>query len=263
MVELPKRSDLEKIMIIGSGPIIIGQAAEFDFSGSQACQSIREEGYKSVLVNSNPATIQTDMEIADTIYIEPLTMHFVERIIEKEKPDGILSGMGGQTALNICSELAENGVLKRFDVELLGTQLEAIAAAEDRDLFRKAMRKIGLRIPKSGIATNMDKARAIADEIGFPIIIRPAFTLGGTGGGVAYNPEELEKLAKGGIDASLINQVMLEESVLGWKEYELEVMRDQADQCVVICSIENMDVTERKPLSKWHGQEMKAACTLC
>jgi carbamoyl-phosphate synthase large subunit len=238
---MPKRTDINKILIIGAGPIIISQACEFDYSGTQACKALKEEGFEVVLVNSNPATIMTDPEMTDKTYIEPVTPETVAMIIERERPDALLPTLGGQTGLNTAIEVADIGVLDIFQVEMIGASVESIKKAEDRDLFRKAMKKIGLRIPKSGIATNMDKARAIANEIGFPIIIRPAFTLGGTGGGVAYNPEELEKLAKGGIDASLISQVMLEESVLGWKEYELEVMRDRNDNVVIVCSIENMD----------------------
>jgi len=238
---MPKRTDINKILIIGAGPIIISQACEFDYSGTQACKALKEEGFEVVLVNSNPATIMTDPEMTDKTYIEPVTPEAVAMIIEKERPDALLPTLGGQTGLNTAIEVADIGVLDIFHVEMIGASVESIKKAEDRDLFRKAMKKIGLRTPKSGIATNMNKARAIADEIGFPIIIRPAFTLGGTGGGVAYNPEELEKIAKGGIDASLISQVMLEESVLGWKEYELEVMRDRNDNVVIVCSIENMD----------------------
>ena len=238
---MPKRKDIKKILIIGAGPIIISQACEFDYSGTQACKALKEEGFEVILVNSNPATIMTDPEMTDKTYIEPVTPETVAMIIERERPDALLPTLGGQTGLNTAIEVAEIGVLDIFGVEMIGASVESIKKAEDRDLFRKAMKKIGLRIPKSGIATDMDKARAIADEIGFPIIIRPAFTLGGTGGGVAYNPEELEKLAKGGIAASLISQVMLEESVLGWKEYELEVMRDRNDNVVIVCSIENMD----------------------
>ncbi len=242
MIELPKRKDLEKIMIIGSGPIIIGQAAEFDFSGSQACQSIREEGYKTVLVNSNPATIQTDLEMADTIYIEPLTVRFIEKIIEKELPDGILSGMGGQTALNICSELAEIGVLKKHDVELLGTQLEAIATAEDRDLFRELMHKINEPVPRSrAVGSIEDALKTVKDIGGFPVLIRPAYTLGGTGGGIAHNKEDLESVVGRGLVYSRIHQVLVEESVLGWKEYEYEVMRDCVNTCITVCNMENLD----------------------
>ncbi|UCE39547.1 MAG: carbamoyl-phosphate synthase large subunit [Thermoplasmata archaeon] len=230
-------------MIIGSGPIIIGQAAEFDFSGSQACQSVREEGYKTVLVNSNPATIQTDMEMADTIYIEPLTLEFVERIIEKEQPDGILSGMGGQTALNICSELAERGILKKYDVELLGTQLEAIATAEDRDLFRTLMNDINEPVPKSRAVNSIEEAiETVPDVNGYPVLIRPAYTLGGTGGGIAHNKKELESVVGRGLVYSRIHQVLIEESVLGWKEYEYEVMRDSVNTCITVCNMENLDM---------------------
>ncbi len=242
VVDLPKRSDIEKIMIIGSGPIIIGQAAEFDFSGSQACQSVREEGYRTVLVNSNPATIQTDMEMADTIYIEPLTYQFVEKIIEKEMPDGILSGMGGQTALNICSELAEQGALKRYDVELLGTQLEAIATAEDRELFRVLMNKIKEPVPRSKACCSIEESIETVEDIGgYPVLIRPAYTLGGTGSGIAHNRQELESVVGRGLVYSRIHQVLIEESVLGWKEYEYEVMRDSVNTCITVCNMENLD----------------------
>ena len=238
---MPKRTDIQKILIIGAGPIIISQACEFDYSGTQACKALKEEGYEVVLVNSNPATIMTDPEMADHTYIEPVTPEAVARIIEKERPDVLLPTLGGQTGLNTAVKVAERGVLEKFDVELIGANLDSIQKAEDRDLFRKAMDNIGLRIPRSGIATTMDEARRIVADIGYPIIIRPSFTLGGTGGGVAYNPEDLEKIAKAGLDASLNTQVMLEESVLGWKEYELEVMRDKNDNVVIICSIENID----------------------
>jgi carbamoyl-phosphate synthase large subunit len=230
-------------MIIGSGPIIIGQAAEFDFSGSQACQSIRDEGYKTILVNSNPATIQTDMEMADTVYVEPLTMNFVKRIIEKEKPHGILSGMGGQTALNMCSELAESGFLKENGVELLGTQLEAIATAEDRDLFRNLMHEISEPVPKSRAVNSLEEAIAAVNEVnGYPVLIRPAYTLGGTGGGIAFDEEELESVVGKGLVYSRIHQVLIEESVLGWKEYEYEVMRDSVNTCITVCNMENLDM---------------------
>jgi carbamoyl-phosphate synthase large subunit len=230
-------------MIIGSGPIIIGQAAEFDFSGSQACQSIRDEGYKTVLVNSNPATIQTDMEMADTVYMEPLTLNFVKRIIQKEKPHGILSGMGGQTALNMCSELAESGFLKEHGVELLGTQLEAIATAEDRDLFRKLMYEIKEPVPKSKAVNSLEEAIATVEEVnGYPVLIRPAYTLGGTGGGIAFNKEDLESVVGRGLVYSRIHQVLIEESVLGWKEYEYEVMRDSVNTCITVCNMENLDM---------------------
>ena len=238
---MPKRTDIHKILIIGAGPIIISQACEFDYSGTQACKALKEEGYEVVLVNSNPATIMTDPETADQTYIEPVTPETVAKVIERERPDALLPTLGGQTGLNTAIEVARMGVLDKFGVEMIGASIESIKKAEDRDLFRNAMERIGLRIPKSGIATDMVNVAAIADEIGFPIIVRPSFTLGGTGGGVAYNPEELEKMSRAGLDASLIGQVMLEESVLGWKEYELEVMRDNNDNVVIVCSIENLD----------------------
>jgi carbamoyl-phosphate synthase large subunit len=238
---MPKRTDIHKILIIGAGPIIIGQACEFDYSGTQACKALKEEGYEVVLVNSNPATIMTDPETADRTYIEPVTPEAVAKIIEKERPDALLPTLGGQTGLNTAVEVAKMGVLDQFGVELIGACLDAIEKAESRDRFREAMNRIGLRIPNSGIANTIEQAREIADTIGFPLIVRPSYTLGGTGGGVAYNPEDLEKIAKAGLDASLTSQVMLEESVLGWKEYELEVMRDHADNVVIICSIENLD----------------------
>ena len=238
---MPKRTDIKKILIIGAGPIIISQACEFDYSGTQACKALREEGYEVVLVNSNPATIMTDPEMAHRTYIEPVIPEAVARIIEKERPDALLPTLGGQTGLNTAISVAKMGILDRYGVEMIGASVASINKAEDRDLFRKAMNNIGLRIPRSGIANSMSDVRKIADDIGFPIIVRPAFTLGGTGGGVAYNPEELELYAKAGLDASLITQVMLEESVLGWKEYELEVMRDKNDNVVIICSIENLD----------------------
>jgi len=238
---MPKRTDINKILIIGAGPIIISQACEFDYSGTQACKALKEEGYEVVLVNSNPATIMTDPEMADRTYIEPVTPEFVAKIIEKERPDALLPTLGGQTGLNTAIGVSELGVLDKYGVEMIGASIESIQKAEDRDLFRNAMNRINLRIPKSGIAHTMDEVRDIAKEIGFPIIVRPSFTLGGTGGGVAYNQEFLEQLGKAGLDASMISQVMLEESVLGWKEYELEVMRDHNDNVVIICSIENMD----------------------
>ncbi|MBI0583486.1 MAG: carbamoyl-phosphate synthase large subunit [Methanomassiliicoccus sp.] len=237
-----KRTDLKKIMVIGSGPIVIGQAAEFDFSGTQACRSLREEGYTTVLVNSNPATIQTDVETADIVYIEPLNAETVARIAEKEKVDGILSGMGGQTALNICSELAENGTLDRLGIKLLGTQPEAIALSEDRELFREMMIRIGEPIPKSRTVHSVEEALEAAREIGtYPVLVRPAYTLGGTGGGIAYSEEELITITGRGLIYSRIHQVLIEESVLGWKEFEYEVMRDSNDNCIIICSMENLD----------------------
>ncbi len=238
---MPRRNDLHRILLIGSGPIIIGQGAEFDYSGTQAAKALREEGYEVILVNSNPATIMTDPEVADRTYIEPVTPEFVERIIEREKPDALLPTMGGQTALNVAMALHENGVLAKHGVELIGANARAIALAEDRKLFGEAMIKIGLKCPEGKIATTWDEAVAIADWTGFPAIIRPAFTLGGTGGGIAYNREEYERIVKYGLDQSPISQVLIERSLIGWKEYELEVMRDSADNVVIVCSIENLD----------------------
>ena len=238
-----KRTDLKKIMVIGSGPIVIGQAAEFDFSGTQACRSLREEGYKTVLVNSNPATIQTDVDTADIVYIEPLNTETVARIAEKEKVDGILSGMGGQTALNICSELAENGTLDRLGIKLLGTQPRAIALSEDRELFREMMIQIGEPIPRSKTIHSVDEAIEAAKDLGgkYPVLVRPAYTLGGTGGGIAHDEEELISISGRGLIYSRIHQVLIEESVLGWKEFEYEVMRDGKDNCIIICTMENLD----------------------
>src|SRR6056297_55731 len=238
---MPKREDIHKILIIGAGPIIISQACEFDYSGTQACKALKEEGYEVVLVNSNPATIMTDPEMADRTYIEPVTPKSVEMIIERERPDALLPTLGGQTGLNTAVAVAEKGVLKKFGVEMIGASPASIQKAEARDPFRRAMEKIGLRIPKSDFARDMDAVWRIAETIGYPIIVRPSFTLGGTGGGVAYNPEDLKNMAEAGLDASMTTQVMLEESVLGWKEYELEVMRDKNDNVVIVCSIENMD----------------------
>ncbi|MDZ4164246.1 MAG: carbamoyl-phosphate synthase large subunit [Smithellaceae bacterium] len=238
---MPKREDIKKILIIGSGPIIIGQACEFDYSGTQACKSLREEGYEVVLINSNPATIMTDPEMADRTYVEPINPEALEKIIARERPDALLPTLGGQTGLNNAVALAESGVLARYGVEMIGANLEAIHKAEDRGKFRQAMERIGLNVPRSGFARNMEEVFTISAEIGFPIIIRPSFTMGGRGSGVAYNREELALIAKEGLDASMIHEIMLEESILGWKEYELEVMRDRADNVVIICSIENMD----------------------
>ena len=238
---MPRRTDLNKILIIGSGPIIISQACEFDYSGTQACKALREEGFEIVLVNSNPATIMTDPEMAHRTYIEPVTPEIVAKIIERERPQALLPTLGGQTGLNTAVAVAEMGVLDAFGVEMIGASLPVIKKAEDRDEFRRAMWKIGLRVPESVIVTSLEQARESAEKIGYPIIIRPSFTLGGTGGGVAYNREEFELLVNAGLEASMIHQVMLEESVLGWKEYELEVMRDFKDNVVIICSIENFD----------------------
>jgi len=239
---MPRRDDLHKILLLGSGPIVIGQASEFDYSGTQACKALREEGYEVVLVNSNPASIMTDPETADRTYIEPLTPEIVEKVIDKERPDALLPTMGGQTALNVAVALAKSGVLEKYGVELIGAKLPAIEMAEDRLLFKEAMARIGVGVCPSGIAHNLEEARAIAQQIGsYPLIIRPAFTLGGTGGGISYNQEEYEEMAQGGIDASPVSQILVEQSLLGWKEYELEVMRDLADNVVIICSIENID----------------------
>ncbi|XP_031280707.1 carbamoyl-phosphate synthase large chain, chloroplastic-like [Pistacia vera] len=240
--KLGKRTDIKKILILGAGPIVIGQACEFDYSGTQACKALKEEGYEVVLINSNPATIMTDPDLADRTYITPMTPELVEQVLEKERPDALLPTMGGQTALNLAVALAESGALEKYGIELIGAKLEAIKKAEDRDLFKQAMKNIGVNTPPSGIGKTLDECIAIANEIGeFPLIIRPAFTLGGTGGGIAYNKEEFESICKAGLAASLTSQVLVEKSLLGWKEYELEVMRDLADNVVIICSIENID----------------------
>ncbi|GIW46458.1 MAG: carbamoyl-phosphate synthase (glutamine-hydrolyzing) [Deltaproteobacteria bacterium] len=238
---MPKRTDIKKILVIGSGPIVIGQACEFDYSGTQACKALKEEGYEVVLVNSNPATIMTDPAFSDRTYIEPLTPHIVEKIIERERPHALLPTLGGQTALNIAVELAQSGVLDRYGVELIGAKLPAIKKAENRELFKESMLRIGLEVPKSGVAHSMDEAWKVVEEVGFPAIIRPSFTLGGTGGSIAYNREEFEEFAKIGLESSPVREILIEESVLGWKEFELEVMRDRKDNVVIICSIENLD----------------------
>jgi carbamoyl-phosphate synthase large subunit len=238
---MPKRTDLESILIIGAGPIVIGQACEFDYSGAQACKALRQEGYRVILVNSNPATIMTDPEMADAIYIEPITWRTVERIIAKEKPDAVLPTMGGQTALNCALDLVREGVLEKHGVELIGASREAIDTAEDRDLFRKAMAEIGLATPKAGLAHTLEEALAVQGEVGYPTIIRPSFTMGGSGGGIAYNRDEFIEIVERGLDLSPTNECLIEESVLGWKEYEMEVVRDKADNCIIVCSIENLD----------------------
>src|SRR6201991_3348249 len=245
---MPKRSDLKSILIIGAGPIIIGQACEFDYSGAQACKALREEGFRVVLVNSNPATIMTDPEMADVTYIEPITWQVVEKIIAKERPDAILPTMGGQTALNCALDLHKHGVLAKYSVEMIGANEHAIEKAEDRLKFKDAMTGIGLHSAKSGIAHSMEDALAVQKRIthdiggtGFPMVIRPSFTLGGTGGGIAYNPDEFEEICKRGLDLSPTNELLIEESLIGWKEYEMEVVRDKADNCIIICSIENLD----------------------
>ena len=238
---MPKRDDIKSIMIIGAGPIVIGQACEFDYSGTQACKALKDEGYRIILVNSNPATIMTDPDLAHATYIEPITPEIVAQIIEKERPDAILPTMGGQTALNCALSLNRMGVLERFNVELIGARAEAIDKAEDRELFREAMAHIGLETPKSELAHNMAEAFSALEIIGLPAIIRPSFTLGGTGGGIAYNREEYLEIIERGLDASPTSEVLVEQSVLGWKEYEMEVVRDKDDNCIIICSIENID----------------------
>ena len=238
---MAKRTDIKSILIIGAGPIIIGQACEFDYSGVQACKALREEGYKVILINSNPATIMTDPATADVKYIETITWQTVEKIIAKEKPEAILPTMGGQTALNCALDLWRHGVLEKYGVELIGASPAAIDKAEDRQKFKEAMTKIGLGSARSGIAHTLDEAWAVQKSVGFPVVIRPSFTLGGTGGGIAYNPEEFEVICKRGIEASPTNELLIEESLLGWKEFEMEVVRDKADNCIIGCSIENID----------------------
>ena len=238
---MPKRKDLKSIFIIGAGPIIIGQACEFDYSGTQACKALKEEGYRVILLNSNPATIMTDPDVADSTYIEPITTEIIEKIIKKEKPNAILPTMGGQTALNAALEIEKKGVLKKYNIELIGASLNAIKKAENRELFKKTMLKLGLRTPKSFIAKNINNAKKILKKLTLPVIVRPSFTLGGQGSGAAKNLKEFNKIVSQGLDFSPINEVLIEESVLGWKEYELEVVRDKNDNCIVICSIENVD----------------------
>ncbi len=254
---MPKRTDIKSILIIGAGPIVIGQACEFDYSGTQACKALRAEGYRVILVNSNPATIMTDPEFADATYVEPITPEIVERIIAREKPDALLPTMGGQTALNTAMALADSGALARHGVKLIGASRDAIVVAEDRLLFKEAMTEIGLESPKSKLATNMDEARAALDHVGLPVIIRPSFTLGGLGGGIAYNREEFDAIVRGGLDASPVHSVLIEESVLGWKEFEMEVVRDRADNAIIICSIENID-----PMGIHTGDSMTVAPAL-
>ncbi len=271
---MPRRKDIKKILIIGSGPIVIGQACEFDYSGTQACKVLKQEGFEVVLVNSNPATIMTDPQIADRTYIEPITVDIVAKVIAKERPDALLPTLGGQTALNTTVELAEKDVLKKYRVETIGANIKAIKKAEDRGLFKKAMHKIGLDLPKSDQAYNLKQACGIAEKIGFPVIIRPSFTLGGTGGSIAYNIEEFRELAKRGLESSMISEVLIEESVVGWKEFELEVMRDLKDNVVIICSIENFDpmgihtgdsitVAPAQTLTDREYQKMRDAAIAC
>jgi carbamoyl-phosphate synthase large subunit len=249
---MPKRTDIHSVLIIGAGPIIIGQACEFDYSGTQACKALKEEGYRVILINSNPATIMTDPEFADRTYIEPITPECIEKIVVREKEEMkklkakgklvLLPTLGGQTALNAAMALHKNGALERHGIEMIGAKADAIQKGEDRQVFKDLMLSIGLDVPISGTAHNLDEARAVAEKIGrFPLIIRPAFTLGGTGGGIAYNRDEFDGLAKHGMDLSPVSEILIEESLLGWKEYEMEVMRDKADNCVIICSIENFD----------------------
>ncbi len=238
---MPKRTDIKSILIIGAGPIVIGQACEFDYSGTQACKALREEGYRVILINSNPATIMTDPDIADRTYIEPINAEIVEEIIKKEKPDAILPTVGGQTALNCAIDLAKKGILAKYGVELIGASIEAINKAEDRALFQKAMDKIGLETPKNAIVHNMEEAWAVFEDIGLPAIIRPSFTMGGAGGGVAYTKEEYQNIIEYGLTISPTHEVLIDESIIGWKEYEMEVVRDKNDNTIIICSIENVD----------------------
>ena len=271
---MPRRNDIKSILLIGSGPIVIGQACEFDYSGTQACRVLREEGYRVILANSNPATIMTDPDFADATYVEPLRLDVLEAIIAKERPDALLPTLGGQTALNLSMELVEAGVLDRYEVELIGADAEAIATAEDRGRFKVAMQEIGLAVPPSGVAHEMGEARAVVAGLGLPVVIRPAFILGGRGTGIASTAEEFEKVAANGIEASPISEILIEKSIAGWKEYELEVMRDRADNCVVVCSIENVDpmgvhtgdsitVAPAQPLSDVEYQEMRDAAFAC
>ncbi|HPU40758.1 MAG TPA: carbamoyl-phosphate synthase large subunit, partial [Microthrixaceae bacterium] len=271
---MPRRDDLESILIIGSGPIVIGQACEFDYSGTQACRVLREEGYRVILANSNPATIMTDPDFADATYVEPLVAEVLEKILDVERPDAVLPTLGGQTALNLAMELAESGALERRGIELIGADAEAIATAEDRDRFKTAMLEIGLSVPESGIAHTMDEARVVADGLGLPVVIRPAYILGGKGTGIASTPDEFERLASLGLEASPISEILIETSIAGWKEFELEVMRDRADNCVVICSIENFDpmgvhtgdsitVAPAQTLTDVEYQQMRDAAFAC
>ncbi|MEO1320007.1 MAG: carbamoyl-phosphate synthase large subunit, partial [Pseudomonadota bacterium] len=238
---MPKRDDLQSILIIGAGPIIIGQACEFDYSGAQACKALREEGFRVILINSNPATIMTDPEMADAVYIEPVHWTAVEKIIEREKPDALLPTMGGQTALNCALDLVREGVLEKHGVELIGASRDAIDTAEDRELFKKAMDEIGLESPRAEVAHTLEAAFEVQKIVGYPSIIRPSFTMGGTGGGIAYNREEFEKIVSNGLEMSPTTEVLIEESIIGWKEFEMEVVRDRNDNCIIICAIENVD----------------------
>ncbi|MDX1396990.1 MAG: carbamoyl phosphate synthase large subunit, partial [Oceanospirillum sp.] len=238
---MPKRTDIESILILGAGPIIIGQACEFDYSGAQACKALREEGYRVILVNSNPATIMTDPAMADATYIEPITWQTVAKIIEKERPDAVLPTMGGQTALNCALDLEKHGVLAEFGVEMIGANADTIDKAENRDRFDQAMKNIGLECPRAEIVHTMEEAWDTQSRLGFPCIIRPSFTMGGTGGGIAYNKEEFEEICTRGLDLSPTNELPIDESLIGWKEYEMEVVRDKNDNCIIVCAIENFD----------------------
>ena len=238
---MPKRTDISKILVIGSGPIVIGQACEFDYSGAQACKVLKEDGYEVVLVNSNPATIMTDPGLADRTYVEPITPSFIERIIEKERPDALLPTLGGQTGLNAAVDLAKLGVLERYGVEMIGCDLAAIERGEDRKLFNEAMAEIGLEVARSGYAYSIEDALAIAERVGYPCVLRPSFTLGGAGGGIARTSEELVEIVRQGLELSPAGEVLVEESIIGWKEYEMEVMRDHAGNGIIVCSIENLD----------------------
>lgn len=271
---MPKRTDINKILIIGSGPIIISQACEFDYSGTQACKVLKTEGFKVILLNSNPATIMTDPVMADRTYIEPITPEVVEKVIERERPDAILPTLGGQTALNVTVAVAKRGILSKYKVEIIGADVEAIKKAEDRELFKEAMQKIGLDLPKSGKAYDIKEALDVVESVGFPVIVRPSFTLGGTGGGVAYNREEFKEVAERGLESSMISEILIEESLIGWKEFELEVMRDLKDNVVIICSIENFDpmgihtgdsitVAPAQTLTDKEYQKMRDAAIAC
>ncbi|MEC7218257.1 MAG: carbamoyl phosphate synthase large subunit, partial [SAR324 cluster bacterium] len=238
---MPRRNDISSILLIGSGPIVIGQACEFDYSGTQACKALKEEGFRVILVNSNPATIMTDPGLVDATYIEPIRLPVLERIISQERPDALLPTMGGQTALNMAMKLDEAGILKKYGVELIGADIEAIQKAENRELFRASMEKLGIPMPMSRVVHSVAEALDVAEQIDYPLIIRPSFTLGGEGGGVANHQEELIQIATNGLSASPTQEILVEQSILGWKEFEMEVMRDHSDNCVIICSIENFD----------------------
>nr|MBA3303146.1 carbamoyl-phosphate synthase large subunit [Acidimicrobiia bacterium] len=271
---MPRRDDLGSILLVGSGPIVIGQACEFDYSGTQACRVLREEGYRVILANSNPATIMTDPDLADRTYVEPLDVEILTAIIERERPDALLPTLGGQTALNLAMALTERGVLERYGVELIGADAEAIATAEDRERFKEAMTGIGLAVPPSGTARSLEDALVVGESVGLPVIIRPAYILGGRGTGMAATPEELARAAQAGLEASPIGEILIERSIAGWKEYELEVMRDRADNCVIVCSIENLDpmgvhtgdsitVAPAQTLSDVEYQRMRDAAFAC